>query len=137
MHAAACTPTGRSTRLDAIYAALVDGLNAELAEWITAWAPGLPQEECTALAAVGVKCISGGRFETSRPGRQPIGHPAARRPKWSTAAATPGGGSRCVRGEKDVVDELAVGLVDGAGVVGSEVLDDQSLDRGKCQAGSS
>lgn len=61
---AARTPAGRSPRLDSAYAALVEGLNAELAEWITAWAPALPQQECAVMAAVGVNSILGTRFAT-------------------------------------------------------------------------
>ena len=62
---AARTPAGRSTRLDTAYAALVDGLNAELADWISAWAPTLPPQERIALAAVGINSILGARFATS------------------------------------------------------------------------
>jgi AcrR family transcriptional regulator len=62
---AARTPAGRSTRLDTAYTALVEGLNAELAEWVTAWAPTLPEQECAVLAAVGVNSILGTRFATS------------------------------------------------------------------------
>lgn len=62
---AARTPAGRSARLDTAYAALVDGLNAELADWISAWAPALPQQERVALAAVGINSILGARFATS------------------------------------------------------------------------
>lgn len=136
MHVAARTPAGRSTRLDAIYAALVDGLNAELAEWITAWAPGLPQQECTALAAGALRASSADASKPAAQGDNPSVILPLEDPPWSTATVASGGSSRCVRGEKDVVDELAVGLVDRAGVVGGEVLDDQSLDRGQGQAGS-
>ena len=62
---AARTPAGRSARLDTAYAALVDGLNAELADWITAWAPKLTQQECAVLAALGLNSILGARFATS------------------------------------------------------------------------
>src|SRR5882724_3841415 len=62
---AARTPAGRSTRLDTAYAALVDGLNAELADWITAWAPTLTQQECEVLAALGLNSILGARFATN------------------------------------------------------------------------
>lgn len=65
LQTAARTPAGRSARLDCAYAALVEGLNGELAEWITAWAPTLPQQECAVLAAVGVNSILGARFATS------------------------------------------------------------------------
>ncbi|MDT5363487.1 MAG: hypothetical protein QOC69_5249 [Mycobacterium sp.] len=62
---AARTPAGRSARLDTAYAALVDGLNAELADWIAAWGPKLTQQECEVLAALGVNGILGARFATS------------------------------------------------------------------------
>jgi AcrR family transcriptional regulator len=62
---AARTPAGRSTRLDTAYAALIDGLNAELAEWITTWAPTLPPQDCAALTALGINAILGTRFATS------------------------------------------------------------------------
>lgn len=61
---AARTPAGRSARLDAAYRALIDGLNGELAEWITAWKPQLPQSDCEALAALGVNGILGVRFNS-------------------------------------------------------------------------
>lgn len=59
------TPSGRSARLDTAYAALVDGLNAELADWIAAWAPTLVTQDRTVLAALGVNGILGARFATS------------------------------------------------------------------------
>jgi AcrR family transcriptional regulator len=62
---AARTPAGRSPRLDTAYAALVDGLNAELADWITAWAPTLTSDQCQVLAALGLNSILGARFATS------------------------------------------------------------------------
>jgi AcrR family transcriptional regulator len=62
---AARTPTGRSSRLDTAYAALVDGLNAELAEWVSAWASELPAQRVKVLAAVGINGILGARFATS------------------------------------------------------------------------
>jgi AcrR family transcriptional regulator len=62
---AARTPTGRSARLDTAYAALVNGLNAELGDWIAAWGPTLTRHEIAALASVGVNGILGMRFATS------------------------------------------------------------------------
>jgi AcrR family transcriptional regulator len=61
---AARTPAGLSTRLDTAYAALIDGLTAELADWITAWEPTLTKQDCTVLAALGVNGILGARFAT-------------------------------------------------------------------------
>jgi AcrR family transcriptional regulator len=59
------TPAGRSARLDTAYAALVDGLNAELGDWIAAWAPTLATQDRAVLAALGVNGILGARFATS------------------------------------------------------------------------
>jgi AcrR family transcriptional regulator len=61
---AARTPAGQSARLDTAYAALVNGLNTELSEWISTWKPQLPQQDCTVLAALGVNGILGTRFTT-------------------------------------------------------------------------
>ncbi|HJT94596.1 MAG TPA: TetR/AcrR family transcriptional regulator, partial [Mycobacterium sp.] len=41
------------------------GLNAELADWIAAWAPTLTRQDCAVLAALGVNGILGARFATS------------------------------------------------------------------------
>lgn len=62
---AARTPAGQSARLDSAYAALVDGLNAELADWIATWAPTLPPQDRAVLAALGVNGILGARVATS------------------------------------------------------------------------
>lgn len=62
---AARTPAGHSARLETAYAALIDGLNAELADWIAAWAPALAKDERAVLAALGVNGILGARFATS------------------------------------------------------------------------
>ena len=59
------TPAGQSSRLDTAHAALLDGLNAELGDWISAWAPALSKEHSAALAAVGVNSILGTRFATN------------------------------------------------------------------------
>ncbi|MEZ0363930.1 hypothetical protein ACAG26_09560 [Mycobacterium sp. pUA109] len=61
---AARTPAGRSTRLDTAYAALIDGLNTELADWMSAWKRQLSQDDCAVLAALGVSGILGMRFTT-------------------------------------------------------------------------
>lgn len=58
---AARTSAGRSARLDTAYAALVDTLNAELAEWITVWAPTIAQQQAKVLAALGVNGVLGPR----------------------------------------------------------------------------
>lgn len=62
---AARTPAGHSARLDTAYAALIDGLNAELADWITTWAPALAKDDRVVLAALGVNGILATRFTTS------------------------------------------------------------------------
>jgi hypothetical protein len=58
------TPAGLSDRLDTAYAALIDGLTAELADWIGAWGPTLENKHRTVLAALGVNGILGARFAT-------------------------------------------------------------------------
>jgi hypothetical protein len=62
---AARTPAGQSARLDTAYAALIDVLNAELADWITTWAPALAKDDRAVLAALGVNGILATRFTTS------------------------------------------------------------------------
>jgi AcrR family transcriptional regulator len=62
---AARTPTGLSERLDTTYAALVDGLTAELAGWISAWNPDEAERTCAVLAALGVNGLLGARLATS------------------------------------------------------------------------
>jgi hypothetical protein len=85
---AARTPAGRSERLDTAYAALADGLNAELAEWITEWAPGVAAEQRTVLAAPGVNSILGARYSTTPFGR-PVAHVADDQylKEWTAALA--------------------------------------------------
>lgn len=58
---AARTPTHRSARLDDAYAALVDGLRTELADWLTGWAPEMSQPVADAVAAVGINALLGKR----------------------------------------------------------------------------
>lgn len=62
---AARTPAGHSARLDTAYAALINGLNAELADWIAAWAPNLAPDQRKVLAALGINGILGSRVATS------------------------------------------------------------------------
>ena len=86
---AARTPAGRSSRLDTAYAALVDGLNAELAEWITTWAPKFTHQECVVLATLGVNGILGARFATSLFHQSQAGVPDDRYlAEWTAVLAT-------------------------------------------------
>ena len=62
---AARTPAGHSARLESAYAALIDGLHAELAEGIATWAPALAKDDRAVLAALGVNGILGACFATS------------------------------------------------------------------------
>ena len=61
-------PDGSSYRVVGIArdtrAALIDGLTAELAEWIAAWEPALTKQHCAVLAALGVNGVLGARFAT-------------------------------------------------------------------------
>lgn len=54
-------PSGRSARLRDAYAALFDGLYAELADWIQNWAPAMSPHDATILATVGVNALLGKR----------------------------------------------------------------------------
>lgn len=57
---AARTPTAQSTRLNDAYAALVDGLYAELSDWIGSWKL-LDDSAARTVAAVGVDALIGHR----------------------------------------------------------------------------
>jgi AcrR family transcriptional regulator len=58
---AARTPSERSARLNNAYAALFDGLYAELADWVADWAPGISKQDAAAIGAVGVNALLGKR----------------------------------------------------------------------------
>jgi AcrR family transcriptional regulator len=58
---AARTPPDQSPRLNNAYAALIDGLCAEVADWIQGWAPKISKQDAVAIAAVGVDALLGKR----------------------------------------------------------------------------
>ena|ERR1700761_4288291 len=58
---AARTPPDQSPRLNNAYAALVEGLYAEVADWIKGWVPNISKQDATAMAAVGVDALLGKR----------------------------------------------------------------------------
>lgn len=58
---AARTPTHRSSRLEEAYAALIDGLYTELADWIRGWAPELDAVASRTVAVIGVNALLGTR----------------------------------------------------------------------------
>lgn len=58
-------PSDRSARVTDAYAALFDGLYAELADWITGWVPSISQQDAAAIAAVGVNALNGKRVTSS------------------------------------------------------------------------
>jgi AcrR family transcriptional regulator len=58
---AARTPPDQSPRLNSAYAALIEGLCAEVADWIKGWAPDIGQGDATAIAVVGVDALLGKR----------------------------------------------------------------------------
>lgn len=58
---AARTPSDRSARLNDAYAALVDGLCAELTDWVQGWAPGISKDDAAVIGAVGVNALLGKR----------------------------------------------------------------------------
>jgi AcrR family transcriptional regulator len=58
---AARTPPDQSPRLDNAYAALIDGLYTEVADWIKGWVPKIGAQDAKAIAAVGVDALLGKR----------------------------------------------------------------------------
>ncbi|MFZ0907503.1 MAG: TetR/AcrR family transcriptional regulator [Mycobacterium sp.] len=62
---AARTPPDQSPRLNNAYAALIDGLYAEVADWIKGWVPKISKQDATAIAAVGVDALLGKRATNS------------------------------------------------------------------------
>lgn len=65
LQTAARTPTGRSTRLDTAYTALIGSLTDELTDWITAWAPSQTRQQCELLASAGLNAILGAHLAAS------------------------------------------------------------------------
>jgi AcrR family transcriptional regulator len=63
-------PSGQSARLTDAYAALFDGLYAELADRVTAWVPAISPQDAAAIAAAGVNALLG-KWATSTVFRQP------------------------------------------------------------------
>jgi len=59
LQVAARTPADQSKRLNDAYAALVDGLYGELADWIAGCAPRLDAAEARRIAVVGVNALLG------------------------------------------------------------------------------
>lgn len=58
---AARTPPEQSPRLNSAYAALIDGLNAEVTDWIKGWAPTIGDHDAQAIAAIAVDALLGKR----------------------------------------------------------------------------
>jgi AcrR family transcriptional regulator len=54
-------PSGRSARLNDAYAALFDGLYAELADWVQGWVPSISTQDAAAVSAVAVNALLGQR----------------------------------------------------------------------------
>lgn len=61
LQVAARTPSDRSARLNDAYAALVDGLCAELTDWVQGWTPGISKDDAAVIGAVGVNALLGKR----------------------------------------------------------------------------
>jgi len=55
------TPSDQSPRLNSAYAALIDGLHAEVADWIKGWAPQIDEPAAKTIAAVAVDALVGKR----------------------------------------------------------------------------
>lgn len=62
LQVAARTPAADSARVHDAYAALVDGLCTELADWIAACAPDLGEPDARRIAAFGVNALLGKRI---------------------------------------------------------------------------
>lgn len=58
---AARTPPDQSPRLNNAYAALIEGLYAEVADWINGWVPQISDRDAHTIAAVGVDALLGKR----------------------------------------------------------------------------
>ncbi|UQX11518.1 TetR/AcrR family transcriptional regulator [Candidatus Mycobacterium methanotrophicum] len=58
---AARTPPDQSPRLNNAYAALIEGLYAEVADWIKGWVPKASDQDAKAIAVVGVDALLGKR----------------------------------------------------------------------------
>jgi AcrR family transcriptional regulator len=58
---AARVPSNRSARLTDAYAALFDGLRAELADWVKGWAPKMNKQQAETIGAVAVSSLFGKR----------------------------------------------------------------------------
>lgn len=54
-------PSGRSKRLDDAYAALFEGLYAEVADWVTGWVPAISKQDAAAIGRIGVNALLGKR----------------------------------------------------------------------------
>jgi AcrR family transcriptional regulator len=61
LQVAARTPPRRSARLDTAYAALIEGLTAEVADWMHGWTDGISDDNATATAAIAVDALLGRR----------------------------------------------------------------------------
>jgi AcrR family transcriptional regulator len=61
LQVAARTPSHRSTRLNNAYAALFDGLIAEVADWIQSWMPGISSQDSATISEVAVDSLLGKR----------------------------------------------------------------------------
>jgi AcrR family transcriptional regulator len=61
LQVAARTPPDQSPRLNNAYAALIDSLYAEVADWIKGWAPKIRKQDAKTIAATGVNALLGKR----------------------------------------------------------------------------
>lgn len=53
------TPPEQSPRLNSAYAALIEGLYAEVADWVNGWAPKASHQDVKTIAAIGVDALLG------------------------------------------------------------------------------
>jgi AcrR family transcriptional regulator len=61
LNVASQVPADMSKRLTTAYAALFEGLYAELADWVRGWAPGISKRDAITVATAGVNALYGKR----------------------------------------------------------------------------
>lgn len=62
LHIAVRTTAQRSSKLTQAYTALINGIETELAEWISTWAPNSTPEQARTIATLGISGLLGHRL---------------------------------------------------------------------------
>ncbi|MFN8089109.1 MAG: TetR/AcrR family transcriptional regulator [Mycobacterium sp.] len=82
------TPVGQSTLLDTAYRALIDGLTAELTDWITAWTPSSSPDQIRVLSALALNSILGLQLARSLDEDRTASLPADYLTEWTCVLVT-------------------------------------------------